>query len=194
VTAKPSTAGRGRVLECRRAVALARHYREFEGLSIREIAEGLGRSPATVKAYFYDPTGEKARAVKLRLAPGALRSITSGRDRRAVLQHYCMDATLPPVSEEHRQFVGLQSRGTLALPAELRKRHHLDQAGAQVEIVERDDGVIELHPHVPIRADQAWFWTERWQTKEREVDRHVAAGEVEVFDSADDFLAQLDRE
>ena len=55
-----------RVLERRRAVALAQHYREFEGLSIRQIADRLGRSPATVKAYFYDPTGEKARAVKAR--------------------------------------------------------------------------------------------------------------------------------
>ena len=56
----------GRVLERRRAVALARHYREFEGLSIRQISDRLGRSPATIKAYFYDPTGEKARAVKAR--------------------------------------------------------------------------------------------------------------------------------
>src|SRR3989440_1114025 len=55
-----------RVLERRRAVALARHYREFEGLSIRQIADRLGRSPATIKAYFYDPTGEKARAIKAR--------------------------------------------------------------------------------------------------------------------------------
>ena len=66
MTGKASTAGTDRVLERRRAVALARHYREFEGLSIRQIADRLGRSPATVKAYFYDPTGEKARAVKAR--------------------------------------------------------------------------------------------------------------------------------
>ena len=66
MTGKASTAGMGRVLERRRAVALARHYREFEGLSIRQIADRLGRSPATIKAYFYDPTGEKARAVKAR--------------------------------------------------------------------------------------------------------------------------------
>jgi DNA-directed RNA polymerase specialized sigma24 family protein len=33
-------------------VALARHYREFEGLSITQIADLLGRSPATVKACF----------------------------------------------------------------------------------------------------------------------------------------------
>jgi hypothetical protein len=66
VTGETSTAGADRVLERRRAVALARHYREFESLWIRQIADRLGRSPATVKAYFYDPTGEKARAVKAR--------------------------------------------------------------------------------------------------------------------------------
>jgi AraC-like DNA-binding protein len=55
-----------RVVERRRAVALARHYREAEGLSVVQIADRLGRSPATIKAYFYDPTGAKARAVKAR--------------------------------------------------------------------------------------------------------------------------------
>src|SRR6059058_4098344 len=55
-----------RVLDRRRAVVLARHFREAEGLSIAQIADRLGRSPATIKAYFYDPTGEKARAVKAR--------------------------------------------------------------------------------------------------------------------------------
>jgi hypothetical protein len=55
-----------RVVERRRAVALARHYREAEGLAITQIADRLGRSPATIKAYFCDPTGEKARAVKAR--------------------------------------------------------------------------------------------------------------------------------
>ncbi len=60
------TAPSDRVAERRRAVALARHYREAEGLSIAQIADRLGRSPATVKAYFYDPTGEKARSVKAR--------------------------------------------------------------------------------------------------------------------------------
>ena len=41
-----------RVVERRRAVAFARHFREGEGLSIAQIADRLGRSPATIKAYF----------------------------------------------------------------------------------------------------------------------------------------------
>jgi AraC-like DNA-binding protein len=66
VAGNASYAGTDRVAERRRAVALARHFREAEGLSIADIAARLGRSPATVKAYLYDPTGEKARAVKAR--------------------------------------------------------------------------------------------------------------------------------
>ena len=58
--------GVDRVRERRRAAALARHYRDLEDLSIKEIASRLGRAEATVKAYLYDPTGEKARAVKAR--------------------------------------------------------------------------------------------------------------------------------
>jgi AraC-like DNA-binding protein len=66
MASKAAPALTDRVAERRRAVALARHFREAEGLSIAQIADRLGRSPATVKAYFYDPTGEKARAVKAR--------------------------------------------------------------------------------------------------------------------------------
>jgi hypothetical protein len=55
-----------RVVERRRAVAMARHFREAEGLSNAQIAVRLGRAPATIKAYFYDPTAAKAKAVKAR--------------------------------------------------------------------------------------------------------------------------------
>ncbi len=88
-------------------------------------------------------------------------------------------------------FVTVQARGTLALPADVRRRHHLDQPGTQVEVVERADGVLELHPQVAVPADQAWFWTERAQAREREVDALVEAGQVTTFDSDEDFLEHL---
>jgi hypothetical protein len=71
-----------RVAERRRAVALARHYRDVEGLSIEQIARQLRCSPATIKAYLYDPTGEKARAVKLRYRGGVSRLWRSHRCTR----------------------------------------------------------------------------------------------------------------
>ncbi|HVX19842.1 MAG TPA: AbrB/MazE/SpoVT family DNA-binding domain-containing protein [Acidimicrobiales bacterium] len=99
------------------------------------------------------------------------------------------------MAQRRSHFVTLSaSRGSITLPADVRSRHHLDEPGAQVEVVEREDGVIELHPQLPHRADQAWFWTERWQAMEREAEDDVAAGRVETFESADDFLGDLERE
>lgn len=89
-------------------------------------------------------------------------------------------------------YVSVQSRGVIALPADVRRRHHLDEPGAQVQITERDDGVIELRPHVAIPADQAWFWTPEWQAGEREVDEEIARGEIIVSENIDDFIAQID--
>ncbi|OPX12771.1 hypothetical protein B1790_02465 [Mycobacterium sp. AT1] len=50
--------------------------------------------------------------------------------------------------------VAVQPRGIVALPADLRRRLHLDESGAQVEITEREDGVVELRPAPPVPADQ----------------------------------------
>jgi len=80
-----------RAAERRRAVALARHFREAEGLSIAQIAKRLSRSPASIKAYFYDPTGEKARAVKARYV-GVCRSCgayTQPRNGKGDAYAYC---------------------------------------------------------------------------------------------------------
>jgi antitoxin MazE len=90
------------------------------------------------------------------------------------------------------RFLTVQKRGVISLPASLRKRHHLDEDGAQVAVTERPDGVIELRPQSAIPADQRWFWIERWQKMEREAEDDIAAGRVETFDTAEDFIADLD--
>ncbi len=91
-------------------------------------------------------------------------------------------------------YVAVQKRGVISLPSELRRRHRPDQPGAQVEVSERPDGVIELRPHIAIPADQAWFWTEEWQQGEREVEEDIAAGRVKRFDSAEELFEDLDDE
>jgi AbrB family looped-hinge helix DNA binding protein len=79
-------------------------------------------------------------------------------------------------------YVAVQSRGTIALPASLRRRLQLDKPGAQVEIIEQEDGRLELRAMLPVPADQKWFWTERWQRMEREADEDIAAGRTTVVD------------
>lgn len=85
----------------------------------------------------------------------------------------------------------VQSRGTVALPADLRRRLHLDQPKAQIKLVEREDGSIELVPVVAVPADQAWFWSERWQGMEREADADIAAGRTTTVDGLDGLLEHL---
>lgn len=41
----------------------------------------------------------------------------------------------------------------------------------------------------PVDPDQAWYWTDEWQAKEREVDQSVPRGEVL---SGEEFLAHLE--
>lgn len=38
---------------------------------------------------------------------------------------------------------------------------------------------------------QDWFWTPEWQAGEREASEDIAAGRIETFDSAEDFLASF---
>ena len=44
---------------------------------------------------------------------------------------------------------------------------------------------------VKIPRDQAWFWTEEWQEKEKEADRDLEKGRFKEFDGLDDLLRDL---
>jgi DNA-binding NarL/FixJ family response regulator len=83
VRGNASHAATDRVAERRRAVALAGHYREFQGLTIQQIADRLGRAPATVKAYFYDPSKvtKKLYGPACAAKPGTASSLASSTIR-----------------------------------------------------------------------------------------------------------------
>ena len=112
------------------------------------------------------------------------------------LKAQCGDTVLPyhcytSIMSKTPTFVTVQSRGLIAIPTSIRRHFGLDQPGAQVEVIERENEII-LRPHIAVPSDQAWFWTERWQQMEREADEDVAAGRVVVSEGIDEFLAELD--
>ena len=43
-----------------------------------------------------------------------------------------------------------------------------------------------------LNPDQAWFWTEEWQTKERQADADEAAGRTTFYATDEEFDAALD--
>lgn len=53
-------------------------------------------------------------------------------------------------------------------------------------------GVIAVVGEI-VKNNQEWFWSPEWQAGEREVDEAVERGEVETFDSGEEFLHHLDQ-
>ena len=96
------------------------------------------------------------------------------------------------MSERYVGMVSVRKRGVITLPAELRRRLRLDEEGTRLEIFEREDGVVELRPSVVIPADQAWFWSARWQTMEFEADSDVEAGRVDRANTLEELIEILD--
>jgi AbrB family looped-hinge helix DNA binding protein len=85
----------------------------------------------------------------------------------------------------------MRDKGQVTLPAEARRAARIED-GTLFEVEVLEDGAIVLHPKKLIPASQAWFWSERWQEMEHEVDEHVARGEVITSNDSDEFFADLD--
>ena len=83
----------------------------------------------------------------------------------------------------------LRAKGQLTLPEEIRAAARLEE-GDLLDAEITEDGIL-LRPQKIIDSTQAWFWTPEWQAGEREADADAAAERVEMFDSADQFVAAL---
>ncbi len=88
-------------------------------------------------------------------------------------------------------FVSVRERGQISLPAAIRKQYHLNEPGAQLEIIERD-GEIVLRPMLPVAADQAWAWSASWREGERVADAETAQGLGTVHNSGEELLDSLE--
>lgn len=65
------------------------------------------------------------------------------------------------------------------------------QPGDFLQVQVEADG-LRLVPQRLVPRDQAWFWTEEWQAREREASEAIGRGEVSgPFETADDLIKHL---
>ena len=57
--------------------------------------------------------------------------------------------------------------------------------GTKVYLVIHEGDVIEID------QNQSWFWSREWQAGEKKVDQYIERGEIETFDSMEEFLSSL---
>jgi AbrB family looped-hinge helix DNA binding protein len=85
----------------------------------------------------------------------------------------------------------IRSNGQITLPASIRRAANLREGDA-LEVIVEADGSLHLIPKVVIDRAQAYFWTERWQTGEREAQADLEAGRTHRFEDIDEALDFLD--
>ena len=88
--------------------------------------------------------------------------------------------------------VKVSRSGQITIPAAIRQALNL-QEGDYVEVSLADDRIL-LTPKQVVDRSQAYFWTAEWQAAEREADEDIRAGRVQVFESVDELLADLEAE
>ncbi len=62
---------------------------------------------------------------------------------------------------------------------------------SQLKWVVQEDGTILLIPLLSIPADQAYFWTKRWQEGEGRADEDIKAGRVYAYQSAQEMVREM---
>ena len=81
----------------------------------------------------------------------------------------------------------LRVKGQVTVPGEIRNILGAEEGDELVFMVDENGRVIVERAQL-IPPDQAWFWNERWQRMEREVQADFEKNNVREFDSADDAL------
>jgi AbrB family looped-hinge helix DNA binding protein len=95
------------------------------------------------------------------------------------------------MSEERPYYKSrLRSRGQITVPPEIRARLGV-RDGDDLLFYITEDGQTVVAPAKVIDPEQAWFWTERWQKMEREVQEDFDNGRYREFDNMDDLIAWL---
>lgn len=72
-------------------------------------------------------------------------------------------------------------------------KDHMPLKDGDIFQVQLENGKIVLVPMKLVPAEQAWFWTDKWQEGEKEADDNINTGKVKSFNNIDDLLEDLDK-
>ena len=86
----------------------------------------------------------------------------------------------------------LRTKGQVTLPSEVRKLLSISEGEDLIFRVE-ENGQIVVERAISIPADQAWFWTERWQKMEREAQADIDSGRVHRYPNVDEAISSLEK-
>jgi AbrB family looped-hinge helix DNA binding protein len=93
-------------------------------------------------------------------------------------------------SRSRRPLTVVRDKGQVTIPAWIRQAAHLAE-GDPLEVSLTRDGIL-LRPRKLVDTTQAWFWSESWQSGEREASGDIAAGRTRTYKSDKEFLKALD--
>ena len=86
----------------------------------------------------------------------------------------------------------LRAKGQVTVPGEIRHILGVEEGDELVFIVNENGMVIVERVHI-IPPDQAWFWSERWQRLEREIQQDIEKNRIHQFDSAEETIRFLNK-
>lgn len=92
-----------------------------------------------------------------------------------------------------KERITLRKRGQLTLPKSFMEELHLHE-GDSLELQLDDNGKLTLVPLIQVPADQAWFWTEKWQKEEKEAQQEIEEGRIHSFTNIETAFNWLDSE
>ena len=84
----------------------------------------------------------------------------------------------------------IHNRNQITIPREYAEYVGISE-GEELKYNITDDGALILRPVTAVPKDQAWYWTEKWQGEEREVDEEIKTGQISAPQNLEDFIDDL---
>ena len=84
----------------------------------------------------------------------------------------------------------VRAKGQVTIPPKIREVLGAEPGDNLIFHVKGERVIIEREK--TIDAEQAWFWSERWQKMEREAEEDIRAGHVHRYSNVEDAIEELE--